>query len=119
MPVSYTAIGRNIRTARKKKQLTQAQTAELLGMSTLHYGRLERGNRSISLEQLAAIADILDISIFDLLNGMADNAVLTPPQVRNRGIGTIVDFLSAGCSDDAQALMLDVCTLIAKHDKCL
>ena len=119
MPVSYTAIGRNIRTARNKERLTQAQMAELLGMSTLHYGRLERGNRAISLDQLAAVADVLHISIFDLLNGMADNAVLTPPQVHNRGIGTIVDYLSAGCSDDAQALMLDVCTLIARRDKCL
>lgn len=117
MKVSYTAIGRNIRAARNKARLTQAQMAERLGMSVLHYGRLERGNRNISLDQLAAISVILQVPVAELLRGMSTEAVLTPIPVRSDGIGTIIDFLCAGCSDRARSLMLDVCTLIAQQDK--
>ena len=117
MKVSYTAIGRNIRAVRSKAGLTQAQMAERLGMSVLHYGCLERGNRNISLDQLAAISVILQVPIVELLRGMSTEAVLIPFPVHSDGIGTIIDFLCAGCSDRARGLMLDVCTLIAQQDK--
>ena len=117
MSVSYKAIGRNLRTARESNGLTQAQMAERLGMSTLHYGRLERGTRSISLDQIAAISVTLQVPVIKLLHGMSTEAILTPFPVQSGRIGTIIDFLSAGCSDRARSLMLDVCTLIARHDK--
>ena len=117
MKVSYTAIGRNIRAARSKAGLTQAQMAERLGISVLHYGRLERGNRNVSLDQLAAISIILQVPVVELLRGMSTEAVLTPFPVHSNGIGTIIDFLCAGCSERACGLMLDICTLIAQRDK--
>lgn len=59
--VSHQVIGQHIRDARKAKSLTQANLAEQLGISTLHYGRLKRCDRPASLEQLARIANLLDI----------------------------------------------------------
>ena len=56
MIVSYKTIGQNIRAARKEAGLTQEQIAERLKMSQLHFGRLERGERPASLEQIALIA---------------------------------------------------------------
>lgn len=67
LEISYKAIGTNIRRARKAQNLTQEKTAELLGMSVLHFGRLERGEQRISLDQLAHIADILHASFDDLI----------------------------------------------------
>ena len=67
MEISYKAIGGNIRKACKAKNLTQEKTAELLEMSPLHFGRLERGDRKISLDQLARIADTLQVSFDDLI----------------------------------------------------
>lgn len=68
MKISYKAIGSNIRKARKAQRLTQEKTAELLGISALHYGRLERGDRRISLDQVARIADVLAVSFDDLIH---------------------------------------------------
>lgn len=69
MEVSYKTIGSNIRKARKAMHLTQAQTAEKLGMSPLHYGRLERGDRNVSLAQLAQAASVLHTPFHALLAG--------------------------------------------------
>ena len=117
MAVSYKAIGRNIRSARQRAGLTQERVAEQLGISQLHYGRLERGNRRLSLDQLADVASVLHTPIIELLDGMTTDCALTRFSVHSNGIGTIIDFLCAGCSDQAKSLMLDICTLIARNDK--
>lgn len=59
MYVSFSVIGRNIRRARKAAHLTQEQADEKIGLSTLHYGRIERGQRQVSLKQLARIGTAL------------------------------------------------------------
>lgn len=117
MPISYKAIGRNIRSARKSAGFTQQAAAEHLGISTLHYGRLERGERALSLSQAADISVLFRVPLFNLLDGMAQDVALTSVTLDSRKIGTIIDFLAAGCSDDARAMMIDACTLIAQRDK--
>lgn len=119
MRVSYKVIGRNLRAARKKAEFTQEKAAELLGMSTLHYGRLERGERPVSLDQIANAAEAMNVPIYELLDGMSSNAVFSPsPKCTQKlQLGLIIDFLSIGCSDDARGMMLDVCKLIAERDK--
>ena len=67
MKASFKIIGHNIRQARKAAQLTQEQAAEQIGISPLHYGRLERGERAVSIAQLTRIADVLHTSIYLLL----------------------------------------------------
>lgn len=67
MDISYKTIGRNIRAARKAAKLTQEQAAERIGISLLHYGRLERGQRNISLAHLIKTADALDVAVSSLL----------------------------------------------------
>lgn len=78
MEVSYQTIGSNIKKARKVLRMTQAEIAERLGMSVLHYGRLERGERRVSFAQLARVADVLHVSFYDLLAGavFSDRAAL-------------------------------------------
>ena len=63
MLISYQTIGRNIRSARQRAGLTQEALAERLEISHLHFGRLERGERPISLEMLAHIAGTLGVSM--------------------------------------------------------
>lgn len=69
MNISFRIIGQNVRRFRKAAHLTQAQAAERLNLSLLHYGRLERGERQPSLKQLAAISDMLNTSLESLLKG--------------------------------------------------
>jgi len=69
MKISFRIIGQNIKASRKTAHFTQEQIAEHLGISVLHYGRLERGERRPSIDQLAMISDILGTSIETLLHG--------------------------------------------------
>jgi len=116
MRISYRAIGNNIRLARKQIGLTQEKVSELCGMSLVHYGRIERGQRCISLEQVALIAETMKRKPEEILEGMTLCNVIPEKESKGR-IGMIVDFLCAGCSEEACSLMLDICAAIAKHDK--
>lgn len=69
MNVSFRIIGHNIKTARKACALTQEQLSERIGLSPIHYGRIERGQRAISLALLCRIADALNTSVLTLLQG--------------------------------------------------
>lgn len=116
MHISYKAIGRNIREGRKKRGLTQEEMSRMMEISVTHFGRIERGAHCASLEQIAAIAHILNMSVEALLEGMTEFR-RGREDIEKRRIGVIIDFLSSGCSDEAQGLMIDVCALIAKRDK--
>ena len=70
------AIGRRIKAAREKKQLTQEQLAELVDLSTMHISVIERGVKLPKLETLINIANVLDVSadvlLQDVINNRAD-----------------------------------------------
>lgn len=118
MRVSYKVIGRNIRAARMEAGLTQEQTAELLKMSQLHFGRLERGERPASLEQIANIAAELHVSTVMLLKGcVMGESFETRPGAGAESVGEAVSALASGCSPAAQKLMIRLCREVALGDK--
>ena len=118
MFVSFKAIGSNIRAARKARGLTQEQAAELLKMSQLHFGRLERGERPAALEQLAQIARVLDVSMSDLLRGSVDGGDLSfAPDAESLELGQAIAIQASGCSPKARQLMLELCRAVAQSDK--
>lgn len=118
MLVSYRTIGLNIREARKEAGLTQEQIAEKLKMSQLHFGRLERGERPASLEQLAQIALTLDVSLASLLNGcVVEESFVTPPDDSAQALGKSIAKLSSGCTSKARRLMFTLCQAVAASDK--
>ena len=67
------AIGRRIKAAREKKQLTQEQLAELVDLSTMHISVIERGVKLPKLETLINIANVLDVSADVLLQDVINN----------------------------------------------
>ena len=69
MEVSYKTIGQNIRRARLKIGLTQEKASQQLGVSTMHWGRIERGERPIKLDRLCSIANVLHVKLSTLLSG--------------------------------------------------
>jgi transcriptional regulator with XRE-family HTH domain len=52
-------LGANIRKARTRRGLTQAEVAERIDMPVEVYGRMERGSMLPRLERLVAICDTL------------------------------------------------------------
>ena len=118
MRISYTTIGRNIRAARQRAGLTQEALAEKLKISHLHFGRLERGERPISLELLAQMAQTLSVGIDTLLSGcIAGGDVQLEPSDDAQALGQSIAELATGCSLRTRKLMLAVCKSIAESEK--
>ena len=118
MIVSYKTIGQNIRVARKNAGLTQEQIAEQLKMSQLHFGRLERGERPASLEQIAHIAQTLHVPLASLLNGCVMEENFAPsPDDSAQALGNAVALLASGCSVQARKLMYTLCQAVASSEK--
>lgn len=62
------ALGKRIREERLKLNLTQEKLAEDVNLSTAYIGQIERGERSLTLENLAAVANRLGVTIDYLLS---------------------------------------------------
>lgn len=67
MDLDFRAIGQRIKIARIKKRLTQDTLSELVNITPQHMSNIERGGSSVSLPTLIAIANVLHVSIDELL----------------------------------------------------
>ena len=67
--LSYFMIGRNVKAARERLSLSQAQVAELLEITTQFYGKIERGEEKPPLDRLAQISELLSVPIESLFAG--------------------------------------------------
>lgn len=116
--VSFKVIGRNIRKARVKADLTQEQTAEKLRISQLHFGRLERGDRPASLEQLANIARVLGVPTSDLLAGcIIEDSFVEKADENAQAFANAMAHMASGVSPEARRLMLALCKTVAEQDR--
>lgn len=64
----------NVVRCRKRAGLSQAEAASRAGMSTGHFGELERGIRLPRLDTLMKLAGALGVSPDDLLEGITWNS---------------------------------------------
>ena len=60
------AVGNRMRELRKRAGLTQAQVADAASLSRFFYLEVEAGHRTLSLDNLFAIADALGVSVREL-----------------------------------------------------
>lgn len=67
MNVDYKAVGTRIRQIRLEQHLTQEALAEEIGISTSHVSNIETGTKQISLSTLIKVANILKVSVDELL----------------------------------------------------
>ena len=56
------SFGQLIWSHRKAEEMTQAELAELLGVSKQYISQLEKGERLASVEQAARLAEVFDMS---------------------------------------------------------
>ena len=69
MAVNYERIGKRIQQLRKLKKLSQADLAEFTGMSVSYISHIETSIKKASLESLVRIANVLGVTVDQLLNG--------------------------------------------------
>ncbi len=71
------AVGSRMRELRKRAGLTQAQVATAARLSRFFYREVEAGKRTLSLDNMFAIADALRVSVRDFFTDLPE-----PGQVR-------------------------------------
>lgn len=67
--MDYKALGRRVRCIRRGMDMTQAELAELAGISTAFVGHIERWTRVLSVETLERLCKALGVSA-DYLMGI-------------------------------------------------
>lgn len=72
--MEHQSLGKRIREERLKLNLTQERLAEDVDLSTAYIGQIERGERSLTLDNLIAVANRLGVTVDYLLS---DSAVPT------------------------------------------
>ncbi len=92
-----------ITTLRKQRGLTQARIAELLGMATRSYNRWERGGHLPSLEMLVKAADILQVSLDELV-GRKD--ATGDPAIKNTELHQLVQEVDQLPDREQQAVIV-------------
>lgn len=65
--LDYVSIGQRVRAARNRKGLQQADVAYLAGLTTSHMSHIETGQTKPSLPTLVRIANVLSVSVDELL----------------------------------------------------
>lgn len=66
-------LGANIRKYRLAKGLTQDQAAEMCGLTTNYFRQIELGNKTPQLKTFVRIADVLEATANNLLEGILQN----------------------------------------------
>lgn len=63
-------FGAHLRAQRQRAQLSQEQLADVAGVHRTYVGGIERGERNVSLANICALADALDVTPATLLEGL-------------------------------------------------
>lgn len=65
--IDYAALGARIRQARKERDYTQEELAEMVNISLSHMSNIETGHTKVSLPILVSVARVLDVTMDYLL----------------------------------------------------
>ena len=77
MELDYKAIGKRIKIARIKADLTQERLAEMIELSPTHMSNIETGTTRVSLTTIVSLANALSVTVDDLL---CDNVIKAKAQ---------------------------------------
>lgn len=100
--IDMQAFVERITALRKLRGLTQARMAELLGMATRSYNRWERGGHSPSLEMLVKAADILQVSLDELVGRES----ISEPAIKNAELHQLVQEVDQLPDREQQAVIV-------------
>ena len=67
MELDFKSIGKRIKIARIRTNMTQESVADKIGVTPQHVSNIGTGNSSVSLTTLVAIANLLNVSVDELL----------------------------------------------------
>lgn len=98
--LDYVTIGKNIRSIRKTRNLSQEQLAEKIWISTTHMSHIETGSTKLSLSVLVDIAHALDVGTDELLS--------TQPFIEKSETTDEIRALIQSCTSAQARVLLDL-----------
>lgn len=84
-------LGWNLRQLRVAKGLSQERLALAAGIDRAYIGRVERGEENVTINVVAAVAEVLEVSVSDLFDAPPPGASLPaalPPGRKPKGSAT-------------------------------
>lgn len=100
MELDFKAIGKRIKIARIKQNMTQETVADKIGVTPQHVSNIETGNSSVSLSTLVAISNLLKVSADELL---CDTILIAKPVFEREA-----NELFRDCSEYEVRVLVDV-----------
>ncbi len=102
--IDYKAIGKRIKEKRNKLGMTQEKLSELINVSPSYISEIERGTSICSLAVLVNIAEILELNLDNLINGINEN-----------NVDVSFSEILKGIPKKNQKLYIDICKSIANN----
>lgn len=109
MKISYTEIGKRIKTIRTNKKMTQEQLAAKIDLSLTHISNIENARTNMSIDSLVNIANALEVSTDELLFGK-------PTFTTDLLYADYVDLM-LDCSEKEQKIILETSRALKKSIK--
>ncbi|PWM62323.1 MAG: XRE family transcriptional regulator [Subdoligranulum variabile] len=106
--LDYAAIGKRVRKVRKERHLTQTELGDCCGVTSAHICHIEAARGKVSLPTLVAIANVLQVSLDELL---CDNLVTS----KNVYEDALRDLLSQATAK--QARLIAELARVVLHDR--
>lgn len=100
--LDYEMIGLRIRYHRIRNKLSQENMAHQVNISRVHIGYIERGERAPSLKTLINIANVLEVSVDELI---ADNLLISDSKISADEMNILGDCTYEECSIILQSMI--------------
>ena len=100
MSVNFKLIGKRVKEVRTEKGITQADLAERCKTSAQYLSQIENGRKQASLQILVSVAEVLEVSLNELLSG---NQVNNPAEYQ-RDVLRIFE----GCSSYEKRVLFEL-----------
>ena len=99
MDVNYHLVGRRIKHYRMSKNITQEELAFEINTSPAYISNIERGKKKPSLQKLIEIADVLGVTINDLIYNSTNNSII----LNNKELSELFSL----CTPDKQQQLIN------------
>jgi len=108
--IDYKKIGNKVKTTRQQKGITREKLSEMIGISSMYLGQLERGERRGGINNYVEIVNALELSLDYLFLDELSTAEVLDNQILQE-IKVVLLRLSSG----KKALFLNIVLDIAKR----
>jgi transcriptional regulator with XRE-family HTH domain len=103
--IDYKIIGKRIKDARMKANMTQQTLGEMIDSSTVYLSRIERGETHVNLKRLMQISVALKVSIQYLVTGAIEESEV----YLNKEFQELLNE----CTPDKQRLIYNIAKIVA------